>query len=385
MKIERTHWHYYFGGVALILLIVQLLSGVFLALFYQPHLQEAYASVQGLYKDFDVGAWTRDAHRWAAFFIPAAIVVHIVRSLLRKEFLTYERRTVWLTGSLMLPLLLALLVTGFILPWEWKAYWFMEIVPSHFGEIPVVGPQIKAFLIDAFSINRNFVAHVVIIPVLTIILIDFHVFAKMRRRKGGVPRYLLKHILLTIPFFIAVAVLADYIPMPTEDPEIIPMPLEGANIPTAEWFYLFLLAPFMYLGETTAPLLTIFLPLTLLVLLTVLPYVLKKVRPKNEDHEPGGDMFFMEFRHVLGNALKVGFMRKLVSFLIVVIVAGGVFGLISMDTHISPTLGCNSCHNVLMGNRMGIPPKAFKDRKIVPLLDDNQWMVKHWFYPQVTW
>jgi len=385
MKIERTHWHYYFGGVALILLVVQLLTGIFLALYYQPHLQEAYASVQGLYKDFSAGAWIRDTHRWAAFFIPAAIVVHIVRSLLRKEFLTYEKRTVWLTGSLLLLPLLALLVTGYILPWEWKAYWFMEMVPNHFGEIPVVGPQIKAFLIDAFTMNRNFVAHVVIIPVVTIVLIDLHVLAKMRRRKGGVPHYLLRHILITIPFFVAIAVLADYIQMPTEDPEIIPMPLEGTNIPAPEWFYLFFLAPFMRFENLMAPLLAIFLPLALFVLLTALPYLLKGARRKNEPHEPGGDLLFMKFRNILGNALKVGFMRRLVSFLIVSLVAGGVFGLLSMDTHVSPTLGCNSCHNTLMGERMGIPPKAFRDRKIVPLLDDNQWMVEHWFYPQVTW
>jgi hypothetical protein len=56
-----------------------------------------------------------------------------------------------------------------------------------------------------------------------------------------------------------------------------------------------------------------------------------------------------------------------------------------METRESPTLGCASCHNVSMGIRMGIPPEAFKDRNIVPLVDDNHWMVEHWFYPQVAW
>ncbi|MCK5444906.1 MAG: hypothetical protein KAI73_04735, partial [Rhodospirillaceae bacterium] len=124
MKIERYHWHYYFGGFALILLIMQFLTGIFLTLFYHAHLLEAYASVQSLYKDFSLGAWFRDAHRWIAFFIGSAIVIHVVRSLLRKEFMNYKNVTIWLTGSLLLLPMMALFITGFILPWEWKGYWF---------------------------------------------------------------------------------------------------------------------------------------------------------------------------------------------------------------------------------------------------------------------
>ena len=144
LRLERTHWRHYFGGVAVILLILQLFTGIFLALFYQPDLQQAYASIQGLYRDFTVGAWIRDGHRWLAFFIFAAIVVHVARSLLRKEFLNYLRKSSWLTGGLLMLPVLALLVTGFILPWEWKAYWFMEMVPNYLGCIPLVGPVLKA-------------------------------------------------------------------------------------------------------------------------------------------------------------------------------------------------------------------------------------------------
>ncbi|NIQ97267.1 MAG: cytochrome b, partial [Desulfuromonadales bacterium] len=59
--IKRYHWRHYFGGVAMVLLVVQLLSGIFLTLFYHPHLEEAYASVQYLYKDFSAAAWIRDS------------------------------------------------------------------------------------------------------------------------------------------------------------------------------------------------------------------------------------------------------------------------------------------------------------------------------------
>ena len=385
MKIERYHWFHYFGGFALILLILQLVTGIFLTLFYQPHLLEAYGAVQSLYKDFSVGAWFRDAHRWIAFFIGSAIVMHIIRSLLRKEFMNYEKKTIWLTGSLLLVPVMMLFITGFILPWEWKGYWFMEMVPNHLGTIPFVGEQVKKFLIDAFTMNRNFVAHVVIFPVITIILFDFHIFAKLRRRKGGIPKYLLKHSLITIPFFIIIAVLAMYIPMPTEDPEIIPMPLEGINIPEPEWFYLIFLLPCMYFEETIAAILVLYVPLVLFLLLTVLPFFFKNHQFKSEKHEPGGDFVFKESRHLFGHIFKRAFLRKGVSFIVAILIAGAMFGLVFTGVHQSPTLGCNSCHNISMGTGIGVPPKAFKDRIKEPKNDNSQWMVEHWFYPTVTW
>lgn len=385
MKIERYHWHYYFGGLALILLVMQLLTGIFLTLFYHAHLLEAYASVQSLYKDFGLGAWFRDAHRWIAFFIGSAIVIHIVRSLLRKEFMNYKNMTIWLTGSLLLLPMMALFITGFILPWEWKGYWFMEMVPNHLGTVPYFGPQIKQFLIDAFTMNRNFVAHVVILPVIMIVLLDYHIFAKLRRKKGGIPRYLLRHSLITIPFFIIIAVLAIYIPMPTEDPEIIPMPLEGTGIPMVEWFYLIFLLPFLYFEEAIAAFFVLYLPLVLFLLLTALPYIFKNYEFKPEKHEPGGDFVFKEVLLVFGKILKLAFMRKGISFVVVLIVVGSMFGMVSVGVHESPTLGCNSCHNIYMGTGIGVPPEHFKDRVKEPKNDNSQWMVEHWLYPQVAW
>ncbi len=385
MKIELSHWRHYFGATAVILLIAQFLTGTFLALFYQPDLQQAYASVQSLYQDFPVGAWIRDGHRWLAFFISAAIVVHVIRSLLRKEFLNYARRSSWLTGGLMVLPILALLVTGFILPWEWKAYWFMEMVPNYLGGIPVIGPALKGFLLDAFTLSRNFIAHVVILPVIVYILVDYHILAVLRKRKAGIGKYLAKHTMVSIPFFVIIGVLAVYIPMPTEDPNIIPMPLEGANIPAPEWFFLFLLRPFLDFDGNMAPVLGIYLPLTLLVLLIVLPYIFKGKGGKRQASESGGRSYLGPLSRPISKFMKIRLVGAVASFLIVFIACGVLFGVLYSETHESPTLGCNSCHNISMGIRMGIPPKAFKDRNIVPLLDDNHWMVEHWFYPQVAW
>ena len=385
MKLERNHWRHYFGGVAILLLILQLLTGVFLALFYQPDLQQAYASVQALYRDFAAAAWIRDSHRWVAFLIFAVIIVHVVRRLLRKEFLNYSRRTLWLTGGLLMLPILALQITGIILPWEWRAYWFMEMVPNYLGGIPLVGSAMKTFLIEAFTLSRNFIAHVVILPVIAYVLIDFHILAVLRKRKSGIVKYLAKHAVISIPFFIVVGALAVNIPTPTEDPNIIPMPLEGANVPAPDWFFLFLLQPFMIFEGAMASFLSIYLPLILGIVLIFLPYIFKGWSNKRQNGKPGAGSDVGAPLRPNGKFKLTTSVGAVASFLIVVLVASAPFAVLFVETHESPTLGCNSCHNVSMGTRMGIPPRAFKDRKIIPLVDDNRWMVEHWFYPQVAW
>ena len=384
MNIERYHWRHFFGGAALVLLVLQLLSGIFLIFFYRPDLSEAYSSVRYLYQHMPIGAWLRDTHRWVALFLFVALIVHFIKSLLRKEFLNYKRRTTWLTGSLLLLPMLAFLLTGFILPWEWKGYWFMEMVPNYFGNLPYVGPSIKEFLIRAFTLNRAFVVHILLLPIITLVLIDIHSLSVVRKKKGGIPRYLLKHSLLTLPFFIMITLLAIYIPMPTQDPEIIPMPLEGASIPAPEWFILFLLTPFMNFKGFMVQFMGFYLPLFIFILLSTLPYYLKN-RMKKRISPHINDSLFEKSRNFLGGIFKVRFATKAVAFLGVFIAVISLLTPLYVTTHESPTLGCNSCHNISMGMRMGVPPKEFKDRGIVPILEDNEWMLKHWFYPQETW
>lgn len=385
MNIERYHWRHFFGGLALVFLLLQLLTGIFLIFFYRPDLSEAYSSVRYLYQHMPIGAWFRDTHRWIALFLFIAIIAHLTRSLLRKEFLNVKRKTVWLTGSLFLLPMLAFLVTGFILPWEWKGYWFMEMVPNYLGSIPLIGASIQESLIRIFTLNRAFVVHILILPVISLVLIDIHVLSRLRKRRGGLPGYLLRHGLLSLPFFIMIVLLAINLPMPTEDPEIIPMPLEGAFIPTAEWFVLFLMAPFMHFKGFMAPFLGLYLPLILFILLAALPYYLKNKTRKEPIAPHISIRLFEATRHFFATIFKARFATKTASFVGVFVVIISLLSPIYITTYKSPTLGCNSCHNISMGMRMGVPPLAFKDRNVVPLLDDNEWMVKHWFYPTVTW
>ncbi len=366
--MKRYHQRYYFGGVALILLFLQVLTGIFLTMFYKPNLAEAYGSVQYLYQELFTHGWVRDSHRWLAFFIITAVIIHFFRSLFRKDYLRPRKRISWLTGMLSVLLILAILVTGFVLPWEWKAYWFVEMVPNLLGELPVVGEPIKHWLLGFFTLSRSFVVHILVLPIVSVILIDIHVFGTLRIRKGGIPTYLLRHGLVTLPVVVLVAVLAVGIPMPTEDPDIIPLPLEGRYVPTAEWYALVFYAPFLYFDNWIATVLGLYLPITIFLGLTIAPFFLK--RKPLEDRKPSS----------LPSPVS-----KILAFTVVTSTVLVFFISIYAVSYRSPTLGCNSCHNIYMGRRMGIPPDEFRDREKLPLLDDNHWMVEHWFEPQQTW
>ncbi|MFQ5581072.1 MAG: cytochrome b N-terminal domain-containing protein [Mariprofundaceae bacterium] len=390
MKTKRSHWRHFFGGVALFLLIIQFFSGLVLTMFYLPHLTDAYASMQRIYNELSTVAWLRDTHRWAALFIVVSIIMHLVRSFLRKDYLNNQKsKTFWLTGVLVFLPLIGFLLTGFILPWEWRAYWFMEMVPNYAGEIAFIGPALKDFLVDAFTLNRSLVAHILIFPVITLVLLEIHTLSRIRKRKGGLSRYFIGHGILTIPFLLVIAVLAYALPMPTQDPEIIPMPLEGAYIPTVEWFILIFYVPYMHVKGFVAPLLGLYIPLLIFLVLAFFPYFLRKKEGADEATKEAAsverDSKFSKILKRIHRVPGLGPQTKVLAALGVFMVAMTLFGPLYAGTSVSPTMGCNSCHNVASGLRMGVPPITFKDRDKNPLLENSEWMVQHWFYPQIYW
>lgn len=391
MKIKQSHWHHFFGGVALLLLIVQVFSGSVLTLFYLPQLTEAYASVKHIYDEYSVVAWIRDTHRWAALFLLIAVVMHFIRSFLRKEYLKRESKTLWLTGVLLYLPLLGFLFTGVILPWEWRGYWFMEMIPNYTAEIPLIGPQLSDFLIDTFTLNRALVVHVCILPAITLMLMGIHTFTRVIKRTGGLTLYVIEHSLLALPFLLAIAVLAYAVPMPSQDPTIIPMPLEGEGIPTAEWFILMFFVPYLYFKGFMATLFAFYIPVILFLVLAIFPYFLgtrKGVSAKKTQEEiPSVEKHgvFTKIMAPFRRALGAKAYAKSLAFLTVFLVSMVLFVPLYAVSHASPTFGCNSCHNLSSGIRLGLPPATFKDRVMNPTLKDNTFMVGHWFYPQVIW
>ncbi len=384
IKPDRTTWRHYFGGFTMLALMVQLLTGIFLALYYEPSLKGAYRSVQYITNEVTGGSLLRNLHRWIAFVIFLAVFIHTVRTTLRKDFLNPEKRVLWLTGVVvMLPIFVAL-VTGLILPWEWKGYWLMEMVPNYFGALPLVGDGLKRFFLESFTLPRYEVLHILVLPLITFILLDYHFITRLRRR--GIFRYMARHLIASSPLWVGLVVLSIYITIPSQDPEMIPMPLEGQFIPAPEWWALLILLPFMYLEGILVPALSFLLPLVVWTVAALLPCLLaRKEVGTEEEREPHHATPHHRARGVklLWHRLwRGGRITKIARAVVVTVIFLVFFSLVYLGSYNSPTLGCNSCHNLNNGFRMGMPPEDFKDRTKLPYLDDNEWMMGHWFYPQ---
>lgn len=364
--LEKIHWRHFFGGFSFLIIVFQLITGLFLIFFYAPSLDNAYPSVQHLTNKVTGGSLMRNIHRWIAFFLFLTILIHTIRCMLRLDFMNSSKKVLWLTGVLLVLPIFLLTVTGLILPWEWKGYWFMEIIPNHSEFVPFIGHKLKSFFIESFTLPRYQVIHILVLPIIFLILINYHFLDKLRKR--GMFTYIYRHSLLSLPLLIAIVILAKYITIPSEDPEVIPMPLEGEYIPAPEWYYLILLLPLIYFKGSLIPILTIYIPFIVFISFAFLPYYLKGRAVREESEATGYNN---------STPLKKIFIRGSLVVIIFAICAS----LIYLGAYHSPTLGCNGCHHIKNGFRMGVVPKQFKDRNVLPNLDDNQWMMGHWFYP----
>ena len=373
-KIPKVHWRHFFGGFSFLILILQFATGIFLIFYFDPTLNNAYKSVQDLTNKVMGGSLFRNLHRWIAFFIFMTLLLHTIRSTLRKDFTNSNKKVAWLTGVLLLLPIFLLVLTGIILPWEWKGYWFMEMVPNYSESIPYAGPYLKIFLIDAFTLPRTFVIHILVLPVISLVLIDYHFLTTLRNR--GIFKYIFKHIMISIPFLIILFMLATYMTIPSQDPEIVPLPLDGKYIPAPEWYFLTILLPFLHYKGTLIPVLSIYTPLLIFTAFTLLPFYLKgKQREETEESAVPAQNTIVTGRGI----------RKFVAGVAVVLIFTIFVSLLYRGSYHSPTLGCNACHNLSSGRRMGVPPEAFKDRNVLPNLNNSQWMMGHWYYPNEVW
>lgn len=172
---------YFFGSLALLVLINQLLSGVWLTMFYTPTAVGAFDSVQMLMRDINYGWLLRYLHSTgaSAFFI--IIYLHMFRSLLYGSY-QKPRELVWLLGMALFILLLAEAFFGYLLPWGQMSYWGAQVITSLLGAIPWIGDSLVIWLRGDYHIGhptlqRFFALHVIALPFLLVLLIFFHIIA----------------------------------------------------------------------------------------------------------------------------------------------------------------------------------------------------------------
>ena len=366
VKPRKINFRHYFGGAALLLLLSQLLTGLYMIFYYEPSLRETYQTVQYFTNQAVLGAFTRNLHRYGAFFLAVAVFCHLWVGYLRRDY-QGGRKWNWITGVTLLLLLCGFLISGTILPWEWKGYWMMEMFNNWLMNIPIVGDRLYTFFMTSYTPTRNFVIHDIVLPIITFMMLLVHCISRLRSR--GYKFYFIRQFLAATPLVAVIIALSLFYQIPSEAPEVIPFPMDGQYIPAPEWYFVSFLLPYWYFYPRDWSIYLFWIPFIFIALLFMMPY-LNKRRSKSALKAISSKRLKLMRISYIGIGAIVG------SLLVVGLLWGSVK---------SPWMGCSSCHHSAMGDRMGIPPVTYKDTLRNPLLLDNRWMVRHWYEPQVVW
>jgi len=172
---------YYFGVMALVLLVVQFTTGIFLAMSYKPGEATAFDSVQYIMREVEWGWLIRYAHSTGASFFFIVIYLHMFRALLYGSYKA-PRELLWLFGMLLYLSLMAEAFLGYVLPWGNMSYWGAQVIVNLFSTIPGIGPGLAEwirgdYVIADATLNRFFSLHVVAIPIGLLLLVTLHLTA----------------------------------------------------------------------------------------------------------------------------------------------------------------------------------------------------------------
>jgi ubiquinol-cytochrome c reductase cytochrome b subunit len=172
---------YYFGSLAILVLILQLASGVFLAMNYKPDAALAFGSVEYIMRDVDYGWLIRYMHSTGASFFFIVVYLHMFRALLYGSY-RYPRELVWIIGMLIYVVLMGESFLGYLLPWGQMSYWGAQVIISLFSAIPYFGEDLAIwvrgdYVISDATLNRFFAYHVVTMPIILLALVVVHILA----------------------------------------------------------------------------------------------------------------------------------------------------------------------------------------------------------------
>ena len=178
---KNFNFWYYFGSLALLVLVNQLVTGIFLTMNYKPSAAEAFGSVEYIMRDVNWGWLIRYMHSTgaSAFFI--VVYLHMFRALLYGSH-RKPRELLWIFGCLIFLVLMAEGFMGYVLPWGNMSYWGAQVIVSLFGSLPVIGGALVEwirgdYVIADATLNRFFALHVAALPLALVFLVIAHLMA----------------------------------------------------------------------------------------------------------------------------------------------------------------------------------------------------------------
>src|SRR5580658_6611272 len=250
---DSAVWHQVLGSVAMFAFLVQALTGILLAFYYAPTPGDSYDSLRYIVTEVTGGRLIRGLHHWGASLMISVVVLHMTQVFVWGAY-KKPREATWLVGCVLLLVTLAFGLTGYLLPWDNRAYWGTTVTVNIASQAPGAGPYILRLLgseggaIGVVTFARFYAVHVLLLPPLTMLLVTIHLILVRRHgvapavddtkpMKKFYPEQVFKDTVATFLWFAVLVAMAVAVKVPlgrTADPTDI------SFIPRPEWYFLFL-------------------------------------------------------------------------------------------------------------------------------------------------
>lgn len=246
---------YVFGSGLLFLFLSQIITGVFLALYYVPSADHAHTTIAYITKEVMAGSFLRSLHSYGSSAMVVVLILHVMQTFLYGSY-KGRRELLWVSGCVLFALVIGMAFTGYLLPWDMKAYFATTVGTNIAGEVPLVGESIKRLMrggndMGTLTLSRFFVAHVFLIPAAIFGFVAIHVYLFRKAGAAGpmsedpirptqkterfYPRQVLMDMGFRLLLIAALGLLAYFVPVelgPKADPA------DTQYLPRPEWYYL---------------------------------------------------------------------------------------------------------------------------------------------------
>lgn len=178
---KNFNFWYFFGGLAIVVLAIQILSGIFLTMHYKPDAEKAFASVEYIMRDVPLGWLIRYIHSTGASMFFVVIYLHMFRALLYGSY-RKPRELLWIFGMVIYLCLMAEAFFGYLLPWGQMSYWGAQVIVNLFGAVPLIGPDLAIwirgdYVVGDATLSRFFALHVIAVPIALLGLVVAHIIS----------------------------------------------------------------------------------------------------------------------------------------------------------------------------------------------------------------
>src|ERR1700726_755373 len=285
---------YVFGSGLLFIFISQIITGVFLALYYVPSADHAHTTVAYITKSVTAGSFLRSLHAYGASAMIVVLLLHLSQTYIYGAY-KGRRELLWLSGCVLFVLVLAMAFTGYLLPWDQRAYFATAVGTNAANEIPWIGGSIQRLMrggteMGTLTISRFFVAHVFFVPACIFALVAAHIFLFRKAGAAGpvsedplhpkqkaqlfYPRQVLMDLALTALLIVGLGLFCFFVPMQLGPPA---NPADAQYVPRPEWYYLPIFQWLKYWHGSGAIIGVLVIPTLLILAILAVPFLDRSV------------------------------------------------------------------------------------------------------------